>query len=92
MANPGLLALSDAYYPGWKAYVDGKETPIYPTDVALRSIYLGPGEHAITFEYDPASFRIGWMISVAALLALAGYAAFPIAKGALRRYKQRPRP
>ena len=92
MANPGLLALSDAYYPGWKAYVDGKETPIYPTDVALRSIYVGPGEHAITFEYDPASFRIGWMISVAALLALAGYAAYPTAKSALARYTQRPRP
>ena len=92
MESPGLLILSDTYYPGWKAYVDGEETPIYATDVTLRSIYLGPGEHEITFEYDPASFRIGWMISVGALLALAGYAAFPMAKGALRRYRQRPRP
>ena len=70
----GLLVLSDTYYPGWKAYVDGQETPIYPTDVALRSVYLEAGEHEVRFVYSPASFKLGVLISGLSLLALVAYA------------------
>ncbi|MEE8346716.1 MAG: YfhO family protein, partial [Dehalococcoidia bacterium] len=70
---PGLLVLSDTYYPGWKAYVDGQQTPIYPTDVALRSVYLEAGEHEVRFVYSPASFKLGVLISGLSLLALVAY-------------------
>jgi hypothetical protein len=73
MDNPGLLVLSDAYYPGWKAYVDGKQTPIYATDVALRSVFLPAGEHSVEFTYSPASFKLGAAVSIASLAALMLY-------------------
>lgn len=83
--NPGLLVLSDTYYPGWKAYVDGQRTPIYPTDAALRSVFVPAGQHEVKFVYDPASFRLGTAITLASLGALALYAA----SGPASRYGRR---
>lgn len=74
MDNPGLLVFSDAYYPGWKAYVDGEQVPIYPTDVALRSVFLTAGEHSVEFTYSPTSFRLGAAVTIASLALLLIYA------------------
>ncbi len=46
----GFLVFSDAYYPTWKAFIDGKETKIYKTDFALRGIFVPKGEHEIVFR------------------------------------------
>ncbi len=89
--RPGLLVLADTYYPGWKAYVDGEETPIYPTDVALRSVYLEPGEHEVEFVYSPASFKLGVLISGLSLLALASYAGWAPARGLWTTLRERRR-
>ena len=70
----GFLILSDTYYPGWKAYVDGKQVPIYPTDVVLRSIFLEQGEHDVEFVYSPGSFKAGVLISGLSFLSLVAYA------------------
>lgn len=70
MENSGFLVLLDQYYPGWKAYVDGKETEIYPTDYTFRSIYLAKGNHQVEFVYRPESYKIGRWISMATLFLL----------------------
>ncbi len=57
------LFLSEAYYPGWKAYVDGIEKPIFPADYAFRCIAIDPGEHKVEFRYQPISIKIGGIIS-----------------------------
>jgi hypothetical protein len=59
----GFLVLSDTFYPGWKAYVDGNETPIYRANYTYRAIHLTKGKHQIIFVYDPMSFRIGEIVS-----------------------------
>ncbi len=58
----GFLVLSEIYYPGWKAYVDGEEEKIYQANYILRAIYLGPGKHDISFIYDPLSLKVGRFI------------------------------
>ncbi|MCK4649150.1 YfhO family protein, partial [bacterium] len=58
------------YYPGWKAYVDGKEEKIYQANYILRAVYLGPGKHDIRFIYDPLSFKVGTYISLITALFL----------------------
>ena len=55
----GLVVLSDVYFPGWKATVDGEEAPIERVDYLLRGVAVGPGEHEIVMEYQPWSWRIG---------------------------------
>jgi len=54
-----LLVLSDTYYPGWKAFVDGKRTKIYRADYTFRAIPLNAGTHQVEFVYDPMSFKLG---------------------------------
>lgn len=67
-----LLFLSDTYYPGWKAYVDGKETKIYRADYAFRAAVVPAGRHIVKFLYDPLSFKLGYITSLlsAGLLAV----------------------
>jgi len=59
----GLMVLSDSYYPGWKAFVDGVPAKIYIADYAFRAIVVPAGEHEITFLFSPFSFKIGMAIS-----------------------------
>ncbi len=58
-----LLFLSDTYYPGWKASIDGRETPIYRADFAFRTVTVPKGDHVVTMEYQPISLKIGALLS-----------------------------
>lgn len=70
-ASPGgFLFLADAYYPGWKAYVDGEEEKVYAADYLFRAVFLPGGEHRIEFRYEPRSFEVGLAISSLTLLVL----------------------
>ncbi len=69
-AADGLLVLTDAYAPGWKAFVDGEPTPIYVADHAFRAIVVPTGSHQVEFVYAPMSFRIGAALSLSAGLAV----------------------
>lgn len=70
LTAPGFLVLSDTWYPGWKAYVDGAERPVLRANYAFRAVYLEAGRHTIRFIYRPASFRYGAMMTLATALAL----------------------
>jgi hypothetical protein len=58
------LYLSDTYYPGWKAYVDGKKTKIYRANLAFRAIKIPKGGHTVVFRYAPVSLYIGLILTV----------------------------
>src|SRR3989344_1832697 len=70
MDKSGTLILSEVYYPGWKAYDNGKQTKISKANYAFRSIYLDKGEHKIEFVYKPKPFIIGMYITLFAFLTL----------------------
>jgi len=77
-SEAGVLFVSDTYYPGWGARVDGAETPIHLADAAFRAVPVDPGHHKVEMVYKPISFRISlWvtLVSLVALIAVAtGYA------------------
>lgn len=64
----GYLVLCDNYYPGWKAYIDGKKTGIFKADYIFRAVYVPKGRHKIEFIFSPFSLKIGLLISLASLL------------------------
>ncbi len=71
-ARPSLLVFTDTSYPGWSVSVDGHAAPLERVDYLLRGVALPPGQHTIVFSYSPASWRIGWIISLVSLLAVLG--------------------
>jgi hypothetical protein len=69
---PGLLVLSEVYYPAWKAYVDGEPAPLYRADHLLRAVPVPAGEHVVDLRYESRSLRIGMAISLLAYAVLVG--------------------
>lgn len=68
---PKILMLTDNYYPGWKATVDGRESKILRANYTFRAVPLVAGEHTVRFYYDPWSFKVGVVISVLSMGFLA---------------------
>ncbi|MBI2357755.1 MAG: YfhO family protein, partial [Deltaproteobacteria bacterium] len=70
LSGPGLLVLADAFYPGWHAYVDGKEERILRANFFFRAVALSAGDHVVEFRYKPVSFQIGLVISLVTVFGL----------------------
>jgi hypothetical protein len=70
-STPGLLVLTDAFYPGWRATVDGAPAAIYQTNRLFRGIFVGAGQHEVEFTYRPASVFLGALMSGLGLLLTA---------------------
>jgi hypothetical protein len=70
---PGYLVLSDTWYPGWQATVDGEPATIARANVHLRAVYLPEGTHAVSFTYRPVSYQIGLAISALTVLGIAAF-------------------
>jgi uncharacterized membrane protein YfhO len=65
--------LSEVYYRGWEARVDGQPAPVYRTNYALRGIAIPPGEHRVELIFRAPSFRVGAAYSaLGAVLLLIG--------------------
>ncbi len=56
---PGLLVLTDQYYPGWVARIDGKQLPVMRVDYCFRGVAVPKGRHLVTFSFEPQSFKNG---------------------------------
>jgi hypothetical protein len=69
--SPGIVVLSQIYYPGWQVFVDGRSAQILQTDYALTGVFVKEGSHAIRFVYRPASLRIGMAITLGTILIVA---------------------
>lgn len=66
--KPSILVLSDTYFPGWQAFVNGQPHKIYQINHTLRGIILPSGTHQIKFIYRPFSFKLGLFISLLATM------------------------
>ena len=69
----GYLVLSDAYYPGWRATVDGRPESIHRANYAFRAVYVPAGQHTVQFLFDPWLWKVGLSLSGITLLFLIGW-------------------
>lgn len=65
-----VLFLSDSYYPGWKALVDGRPSQVYRANYLFRAVLVPEGEHEVQFRFEPDSFALGTDISLFTLWGL----------------------
>lgn len=68
--EPRLLFLSDNYYPGWQAYIDGQKNEILKADYTFRTVIVPKGSHKVRFIFRPLSFTIGASISLLSFLTI----------------------
>jgi membrane protein YfhO len=69
-SSSAVLVLTDAYYPGWKATLDGVTVRIYPVYWGLRGVLVPKGEHEVVFSYRPAWLMPVAIVSVITLFCL----------------------
>lgn len=67
--SEGFLVLADTFYPGWKAYVNGKESRILRANYFMRAVRVPAGENEVVFIYDPWTFKVGGVLSLIGLFA-----------------------
>ncbi|MBX9877940.1 MAG: YfhO family protein [Candidatus Obscuribacterales bacterium] len=66
----GILVLTDTYYPGWKALLDGEETEVLRANYLFRGVVVPSGEHVVKFVYQPFSFILGILLAIGAIAFL----------------------
>lgn len=71
--RPAYLVLADNFYPGWRATIDGAETPVYRTNHTFRGLVVPAGAHRVEFTFHPDDLYTGLWIHLASLALLAGY-------------------
>jgi hypothetical protein len=68
LLSPGYLSTSENYFPGWRAWVNGREAPVLRANFTFRALALPEGSSSVVFRYAPLSFRIGLWVTAASLL------------------------
>lgn len=68
---PGILVLTDNFYPDWKAYVNGKEEKVYRANYSFRAISIPQGKSIVIFKYEPRSFYNGLYLAGSGIVIIA---------------------
>lgn len=78
----GLLVISEQAYPGWRAWLDGREVPLVRADVILQALVVPAGRHRVEIRFDPLSVKVGLAVTLLTLLVSGGW---------LLWYRRRPK-
>jgi len=70
-STPTVLVLSEIFYPGWEAKVDGNPATIMVTDYLLRGVALSAGDHVVEMRYTAPEASKGAIISIISLVICA---------------------
>ena len=89
-ARPGILVLTDTFYPGWRVTVDGAPASLLRANYLFRGVYVPAGAHRVEFTYHPAPFQRGLLVSALALVVVLVTLLWPPGWRAWRRNRAAP--
>lgn len=69
-AEDTFVNFSQCYYPGWKAYVDGKSVELYMVNGLIMGMEVPAGTHVIQFSYEPVTFVVGGLLTGGTIVLL----------------------
>lgn len=78
--------ISESFDPGWEAALDGKRTPLYEADLMFQGLIIPRGNHVVSINYRPISYRIGLFLSLLTLMAITFFKFLPVCRE--RAYEQ----
>lgn len=68
MRSRGLVIVSDTWFPGWHASVDGRRAEVLQVDGSLRAVMVPAGRHRVEMRYRPVSAYVGASMTISGLL------------------------
>jgi hypothetical protein len=76
MTRASFVVVSEVFYPGWEATVDGRPVPLLRADYILRAVPVTQGRHEIQLHFRPTILAWGLLVSVCALGLVLGLVVF----------------
>jgi hypothetical protein len=68
--SDGFLVVTETFFPGWKAWVDGQEAPLWHANYLFKAVYVPAGKHTVELRYMPTDFALAARITLASLLVV----------------------
>jgi hypothetical protein len=68
--GPGWLVLAEAWYPGWRAWVNGAETACVPANVWMRAVAVPAGRSEVVLRFSSRQLPLGAVLSLASAVLL----------------------
>jgi uncharacterized membrane protein YfhO len=84
--------LSEVYYPGWQATVDGEEVQVLRANYAFRAVALSPGKHVVKMTFEPWTWQMGLAISIVTWGGLVAWAIWEIKRRLMKRRRRNDLP
>ncbi|HOK23116.1 MAG TPA: YfhO family protein [Candidatus Hydrothermia bacterium] len=63
LPQAGFLVFSENYHPGWKCYIDGKETEVFIANYAFRAVFCPEGSHEVVMKFNSSFHNLGFILS-----------------------------
>lgn len=82
MPRAGSIVVTNTFYPGWSAKVDGADADLFRTNISMTGLKIPAGRHHVVMEYRNRAMLLGGWISLVALLIFAGAMGFLYRRGA----------
>jgi hypothetical protein len=69
----GFMRISEVYYPGWKVSIDGKDAPVYRSDLAWMAVFIQKGNHLVEMKANSLYFGKAKLVTFPIVLLLLAY-------------------
>ncbi len=83
--GPGLVVVSEAFDPGWRAWLGPRELPVRRVDGLVIGVEVPGGDRQLELRYRPPAWDRGVAVSGGALALAIGWCAFAAWRARRRR-------